>query len=454
MRTIYRLLLLGQTPAVSDDLMHWINEIDTLQCQTMSWASFSGTVLEGEMDLIITFVQDDIHQGLRLFEWFRENPTPVPKLAVLPSEPMPELWCAALGVNDDFLLAPLREKEFCERVARLLRIHRVAQSNTQDRLVQLLGMNQIVGRCPAFVRAVEQIPRIASSGLPVIITGETGTGKELCARAIHHLSSRRNAAFVAVDCSTVPDHLFENELFGHVRGAYTDAHAEHKGLITVADRGTLLLDEIDSLSLAAQAKLLRFLQDRAFRPLGSNRYHHADVRVIAASNRELDRCVREKSFRDDLYYRLNVISLGVPPLRERRDDIELLANHFLEYFRPKSEPRKRLLPSTLCKLKRYDWPGNIRELANVIHRAIWLALGPNIMPDDVAIPGATPGSTPLSRKFREERAEVLRHFEHSYVEQLLRKHKGNVTQAAAEAGKERRSFGRLIKKYSISRMTA
>jgi DNA-binding NtrC family response regulator len=452
--TGYHLLLIGQRAVLTDSLLRWVQELGTSTWQEIDWTSCPSSALrEHKTDLIITLVPGYIPDALRLFQWYRNNPMPVPKIAVLPYEPTPDLWAAGVGVNDDFLLAPVREEEFFQRVARLLRGRRLPESNGEDQLVRLLGMNQIVGCSQVFVRTIEQIPRIANSGLPVVITGETGTGKELCARAIHHLSPRRNGAFVAVDCSTVPDHLFENELFGHAQGAYTDAHTEHKGLVAVADGGTLLLDECDSLSLGAQAKLLRFLQDKNFRPLGSNRYEHAEVRVIAASNLDLESCVREKNFREDLYYRLNVVRLHIPPLRERSDDIELLANHFLEYFGPKGERCKRLLPSALCKLKMHHWPGNIRELANVMHRAIWLAAGADILPSDLDIVGTGPKpGTPL-RKFRDERAQVLRHFEHHYVEQLLLKHNGNVTHAAAEAGKERRAFGRLIKKYSISRVS-
>src|SRR5262249_41205952 len=298
------------------------------------------------------------------------------------------------------------------------------------------------------------LPRIAESGLPVVITGETGTGKELCARAIHHLGPRRNGPFIAVDCTSIPDHLFENELFGHVRGAYTDAHSEHKGLVAIADGGTLFLDEIDALSLAAQAKFLRFLQERVFRPLGSDRFVRADVNVLVASNQALEACIRNRAFREDLYYRLSVLQLHVPPLRERPDDIGLLANHFLEYFRLARHEHKRLVPSALTKLVAYQWPGNVRELSNVIQRAIWLSPGTDIYPRDIELPGPATPFREDSRRFREAREDVIRTFERTYVEELLRKHNGNVTRAATEAGTERRAFGRLIKKYNIARTSA
>ena len=197
------------------------------------------------------------------------------------------------------------------------------------RLRQEMGMAQLMGQDPAFVATLEAIPLLAASLAPVLLSGETGTGKELCARAIHHLSRREGFPSIPVECGALPDHLAENEIFGHVRGTFTDAHADQKGLAAMAEGGTLVLDEIDSLSLAAQAKLLRFLEDGACHALRADSFTRANVRVIAATNRDLESCVREKQFRSDLYFRLNVLQLRLPPLRDRRGDISVLARHFL-----------------------------------------------------------------------------------------------------------------------------
>jgi two-component system response regulator GlrR len=315
----------------------------------------------------------------------------------------------------------------------------------------------LVGRDPAFRRVVEMIPIIARSGSPTLITGETGTGKELCARAIHMLSSRRAQPFIPVDCAALPEHLFENEFFGHARGAFTDAHRDQKGLVSLSEGGTLLLDEVDSLSSSAQAKLLRFLQERTFRPLGADRFSRADVNVLAAMNRDPEGLVRDGRFRADLFFRLNVIRLHLAPLRDRRSDIPLIARHFLTACSTEwGVAPKTLAPSTLAKLSAYDWPGNIRELTNILRHAAVLTSGRLILPEHVILPGEPVAGMPAGvdamrdgLSFRQVRAMAVETFERAYVTRLIEKHAGNVTRAAREARKDRRAFGRLMKKYSI-----
>jgi two-component system response regulator GlrR len=286
----------------------------------------------------------------------------------------------------------------------------------------------------------------------VLITGETGTGKDLCARAIHHLSERRSRPFIPVDCGALPDHLFENELFGHARGAFTDAHLDQKGLVALAEGGTLFLDEVDALSHATQTKLLRFLQDRSYKPLGAERFLRADVNVIAASNRDLSELVAQHRFRSDLFFRLNVVNLHLSPLRERKGDIPLLAEHFVKAVcAEKGVQRKSLTASTLRVLGSHSWPGNVRELYNVIQRAVLLGQGHQVLPSDVAIRSAQRPEA-ASSSFREARAQAIEAFEKAYVEDLLNRHAGNVTRAAREARKDRRAFGRLIKKLNIARV--
>jgi two-component system response regulator GlrR len=308
----------------------------------------------------------------------------------------------------------------------------------------------LIGDDPVFVRAMAQLPRMARSELPVTITGETGTGKELCARALHELSARRGKPFVTVDCGTVPDHLFENELFGHARGAYTDAHRDQGGLVAMGTGGTLFLDEIDALSLSAQGKLLRLIQERTYRPLGGDRFYDADVRIVVATNSDLEQCVRQRAFRSDLYFRLNVLRVRLPPLRERPDDVRTLATHFARDTT--RGPSHTVAPSTLRKLAAYDWPGNVRELRSVIQRAAVLADGDRILPTHIELAdGGDDEGGAESSSFRTARAAAMAAFERRYVEDLLSRHAGNVTHAAREADKDRRAFGRLIKKHGISR---
>ena len=314
-----------------------------------------------------------------------------------------------------------------------------------------MTLRNLVGDDPAFLRVIAQLPRIALRDMPTLVVGETGTGKELCARAVHHLGKRRDRPFVAVDCGAVPDHLFENELFGHARGAFTDAHRDQRGLVAMAEGGTLFLDEVDALSMATQVKLLRFLQERVYRPLGADRLARADVNVIAATNGDLEACVREKRFRADLYFRLNVLRLHLPPLRQRQRDIPLLARMFLEDAqRPDLRGPRSFSAGALRALCRHAWPGNVRELQNVVRRAVVASGSPQILVGDLWPPSA-PEAASGPAGFREARRTALEGFERRYVEDLLRRHDGNVTRAAREAAKDRRAFGRLIKKYAIEK---
>jgi DNA-binding NtrC family response regulator len=246
--------------------------------------------------------------------------------------------------------------------------------------------------------------------------------------------------------------LFENEMFGHERGAFTDAHRAQKGLVAIAEGGTLFLDEIDSLSLRAQGKLLRFLQDRTYKPLGAEKFIRANIRIVAASNRDLDHEVETQAFRRDLFFRVNVLRLHMIPLRERPGDIAPLAKHFLSLACAEiGSARKVLAPSALSLLECSDWPGNVRELCNIIRRAVVYSEGRLILPAHIA-PGLKPAATSdlfTTASFNQARAEALNAFERRYAEALLRKHNGNITHAAREAGKDRRAFGRLVKRHNL-----
>jgi DNA-binding NtrC family response regulator len=326
------------------------------------------------------------------------------------------------------------------------------EAATRQRRKRELGLAELVGDDPAFLRVIEKIPAIAASGAPVLLLGETGTGKELCARAIHAMSNRRSGPFVPIECGAIPEQLIENELFGHVRGAFTDAHADQRGLAAMADGGTLLLDEVDTLPQAAQAKLLRFLQEGTYRALGSQKFTRVNLRMIAAANRDLGECVRANQFRSDLYFRLNVLPLRLPPLRERRGDIPTLAEHFLTLLCGlEGKPVKTFSPSALRTLQAYHWPGNVRELFNIAQRALAFSPGPVILPSQLQLGSHLADSEVNNAHFQQARSRVIGNFEQGYLEEMLRKHQGNVTHAAREAGKDRRVFGRLMKKYQIDR---
>jgi two-component system response regulator AtoC len=348
---------------------------------------------------------------------------------------------------DDFLCCPFLA---CELVARLRRWLPVSRASQRPAALRQLKLDMLVGESPAFLEAIGWIPRVACSTATVLIGGETGVGKELFARAIHYNGERRSRPFIPINCSAVPDHLFENEVFGHVRGAYTDAGAAEKGLLGEAEGGTVFFDEIDTLTTAAQAKLLRLVQDREYRPLGSSKTLVADTRVIAATNTDLRRMVTEHRFREDLFHRLNVLSLRVPALRERLADIPLLAAHFLvRYAAQYNRGTLRFSPAALRKMLAYSWPGNVREMEGLLHRAVVFGVGDTVDADDIELP--VPAAA-MRAPFACGKDSAMGDFERGYLVNLLAEHQGNVSRSARAAGKDRRTFQRLLRKYHIERL--
>jgi len=331
------------------------------------------------------------------------------------------------------------------------------QTQTWDHA--LIGMSQ------CFLKTTAMIPVLSMSKSTVLVTGETGTGKELFARAIHYCGERRSKPFVPVNCAALPDLLIENELFGHSKGAFTGALIEKPGLLHEADRGTLFLDEIDSLSLSVQSKLLRLLQDQEFRPLGSTKSQTIDVKIIAATNSDLRYLVESRQFREDLFYRLNVLSVVLPPLRERKEDILLLANHFLKlYAKEFGKEELAIGHSAKARLMSHGWPGNVRELQGVIQRAVAMGVGKTLVAQDLDLPEARkaeltgPTMAGMSREgvsgqcsFQDMKAKVIEEFERAYLTELLAAHQGNISKAARAAKKERRAFQRLLMKHGLNR---
>lgn len=344
------------------------------------------------------------------------------------------------------LLSRLIERPECESRAELVR-----------RISERIPAYPLVGQSEEFVREVSKIPRFASTDLPVLLQGETGTGKELFARAVHALGPQPDRPFVAVNCGCLPEGLVESELFGHEKGAFTDATMSRAGLVHEADGGTLFLDEINSLTMGAQVKLLRFLEDRQYKPLGRSSYVASATRIIAAGNLDLDRLVERGEFRSDLYYRLNALSMVLPPLREREGDAVLLARHLLEsYCRRRGIRRRYLDPSTRRAIERHDWPGNVRELKNTIERAVVLSTSNILRPASVCLNGhhePSSGGDDLSNEyaqpFRAAKQAAIDSFERRYLREILARHDANITRAARAAGKDRRSFQRLLEKHGL-----
>jgi len=310
----------------------------------------------------------------------------------------------------------------------------------------------LIGESFPFLEEVKKIPTVAKCDASVLISGETGTGKELCARAIHYLSPRASKPFIPFNCGAIPTELMENELFGHVQGAFTGASAAQPGLLCEANSGTVFLDDIDCLALASQVKLLRFLQEKEYRQLGSSKMCQADVRVIAATNTDLGEAVKEGRLRQDLYYRLNVILLMLPALRDRREDIPLIALHFLNKYAP--DFNKQLTGfafEAMQTLMLYDWPGNVRELEHVVERAVLFSEHTVIKEIDIILPHQKASACRVS--FKEAKTNAVNQFERNYIESLLLAYQGNITKSAQAAQKNRRAFWQLIRKHQIDAQT-
>jgi len=351
----------------------------------------------------------------------------------------------------DFILCPLDGRELALRVRRVL-----SQDHPPDRSASRetgpVRIHSLVGESALFQAQVDKIPFFADVDAPVLLQGETGTGKEVFARAIHYSSARREHAFIPINCAALPDQLFENELFGHARGAYTSAAHEQAGLVLEAEGGTLFLDEVDALNPYAQAKLLRFVQYREYRPLGCSRTKLANVRILAASNVDLRQAVANRQFREDLFHRLNVLSLVVPPLRNRADDIPLLAQRFLQRFqRADGQGPRRFSDEAMQKLLVHAWPGNVRELESTVQRAVVMCASATIQARDIECAVDQQKNVSLTGSLRAVKTSATMDAERAYLVKTLVTFRGNVTHAAKAAGKERRSFQRLLRKYGLHR---
>jgi len=342
------------------------------------------------------------------------------------------------------------QKPFCpERteilIAKLLERQQLIEENLSlhQKLEERYRFENIIAKSPRMQQVIEAIKVVAASNATVLITGETGTGKELVARAIHSRSQRRGKPFIAVSCAALPETLLESELFGHEKGAFTGAYAQKKGKFEIANRGTLFLDEIGEMSANIQVHLLRVLEEKEFTRVGGNEPIKVDVRVISATNRDMKEAVAKGQFREDLYYRLNVVNIELPPLRERREDIPLLTQHFLKKFA--LENNKEIAgfsPEATDFLLRYDWPGNVRELENAIERAVILARKPIIEIDD--LPQQTLASRPIPV------GKNLRQVEKNHIINVLAQTKGNYTEAAKVLGISRMTLYNKAKTYGIN----
>ena len=401
-------------------------------------------------------VVDNVMPGMTGLDFIRElaqtmPPAERPQIVMMTAHGSTQLVREAfkLGV-EDFLEKPFEVDELlalARRAVKSLRLQTERQYLISERDADF-NYYGIVGRSKGMEQVIDRAELVAQTKSTVLITGETGTGKEMVARLIHHRSAQRDMPLIKVNCAAIPETLLESELFGHVRGAFTGATMTKRGKFALADGGSIFLDEIGTLTIAIQAKLLRVLQEREFEPLGAERTQKVDVRVIAATNRDLKVMVAEGKFQEDLYYRLNVIPIGIPPLRERREDIPVLIEHFVEKHRQRTGKRVDAVDEEVVKaLQRYDWPGNVRELENSIERAVVLATGPVLTPESISLLGAT--SAPQNGLPSLRLHQNIEWVERETIRRALEQSGGVKKDAAVLMGISQRALSYYLAKYRI-----
>ena len=392
-------------------------------------------------DVVITDLRMDGMDGLALFDRIRSDAPSLPVILLTAHGTVPDAVDATQRGIFAFLTKPFDGHELLAQVGRALRLSGGEIRND----VSESWRSEIITGSPIMEELLQRARLVAGSDANVVLLGASGAGKELLARAIHLASTRSRQPFIAINCGAIPEQLLESELFGHSRGAFTGATQNHKGLFVAAEGGTLFLDEIGDMPLTLQVKLLRVLQERQVRPIGTSTDIPINVRIICATHRNLEQLVKESAFREDLYYRINVVALTIPSLSERREDIPLLANHFLQQLADRyGKSISRLAPEALEFMLNAPWPGNIRQLINVLERAVALSIStviPLALLQETML-GEEAGIQPLE--------EARRRFEHDYLVRLLRITRGNVTQAARMAQRNRTDFYKLLQRHGLT----
>ncbi|HHF8285177.1 TPA: two-component system response regulator GlrR [Klebsiella pneumoniae] len=389
-----------------------------------------------KVDLVISDLRMDEMDGLQLFSEIQKGHPGMPVIILTAHGSIPDAVAATQQGVFSFLTKPVDKDALYKAIDEALEQRSPATDEA--------WRQAIVTRSPLMLRLLEQTGMVAQSDVSVLINGQSGTGKEIVAQAIHNASPRHDKPFVAINCGALPEQLLESELFGHARGAFTGAVSNREGLFQAAEGGTLFLDEIGDMPVALQVKLLRVLQERKVRPLGSNRDIEINVRIISATHRDLPKAMARGEFREDLFYRLNVVNLKIPPLSERTEDIPLLANHLLRQSADRHKPFVRAFSSDAMKrLMAAKWPGNVRQLVNVIEQCVALTSSPVI--GDALVEQALEGENTALPTFVEARNQ----FELNYLRKLLQITKGNVTHAARMAGRNRTEFYKLLSRHEL-----
>ncbi len=410
-------------------------------------------------EVILSDIKMPELDGLELLEKIREHDRTI-SVVIMTGYGTIDMAVQALKNGAyDFLQKPF-DKDHIVRVIRnglertaLLR----ANYQLRERLSDLAKPEGFIGQSPALKRALDLLARVADTDATVLIRGESGTGKELAARALHKLSNRKKRPMITVNCPALPENVLESELFGYSKGAFTGATQEKKGLFLEAQGSTILLDEIADIPVSVQTKLLRVLQEKEIRPLGQNKTFTIDVRVVASTNQDLEAKIHAGEFREDLFYRLNVVTAVMPNLEEMKEDVPLLIHHFLAQFKRQYDREDLILSADLLQhLYQRKWPGNVRELQNNVKRIVLLAAGGRVDLADIIGTGDTNKEPCLNTfenlytsDYNDAKAEITRRFSTDYLSNLLTRHDGNVTKAAADCGLERQALQRIMRRYGI-----
>jgi DNA-binding NtrC family response regulator len=451
-----RILVIDDDEAVLRSCVRALSEIPGAEVTSQQSSKRAAELLASEtFDLVVSDIRMPDMSGVELLRMIHENEPDLP-VVLITGYPTVEAAVESMKLGAaDYIMKPILPDDLVATARRVLEREKLRQENRvlRRQVERVYSFGELVGKSSAMRAVFETVKRISETDVDVLILGETGTGKELVARSIHQNSRRKAKRFVPVDCGAIPENLLESELFGHERGAFTGAHSRSIGLLELADGGTFFLDEVLSLPLSVQAKLLRALQERQIRRIGGKQEIAVDIRVVAASNLNPADEIRAQRFREDLYYRIHVGRIELPPLRERAEDIALLVDHFLERFvREMNRSVRTVAPEAMEVLTSYAWPGNVRELQNVVKRALVMSRGDVLtleeIPDEVV--GQSRSVAERAEKglffLREQRIAT---FERQYLSEVLKSHGGDVSAAAREACVPRGTFYRLMKKHDI-----
>ncbi len=434
-----------------------------LDCRvTMAFSGEMALNVLGQSDAPFDLVISDIRMpGMDGFELLEHLKKQYPDLTVVMLTAYGNIESAVAAIKKgayDYISKPFEQNEILYKIQKALERSRLISENRRLQKACQSSSLPLIGQSPAMQKVFEKISLVADSDVTVLITGESGTGKDLTARSIHALSPRRNKPYIPVNCPTIPEHILESELFGYKKGAFTNAYRDKTGLFQEANQGTIFLDEIGDVGPTIQTKLLRVIQEKEVKPLGDTRVDHVDVRIIASTNQDLRQKIADKEFREDFFYRLSVITIELPPLRDRVTDIPLLCEHLLSKHCEKlNKPAKHLSENVLDLLMKQPWQGNVRELENVLVQGILYAEGQTIGLTDIPVKKERETecfSMDFNKElgkltYKEAKEDILTRFNHSYIGAMLSMTQGNITQAARRCAMDRQALQQIMKRYAI-----